>query len=274
MRVPILLALFSVLSFAQDAREIVLRSLELDSQNERLARSYTFVEREQVQMFDGRGRVKRTRIQTYDVTLVEGSPYRRLIARDDKPLSPKEEKKQEEKLRKSIEKRQKETPEQRAKRIAEWEKKRRENHEPLLEIPDAFDLCLAGEEQIDGRDAWIIDATPHPGYRPKSRMARMFTKFKGRIWIDKRDSVWVKAEAEALDTISFGWFLARLRTGARLSFEQTRVNDEVWLPKHAQASLSGRAALLVSFNAAVDVTYSNFRKFQANSRLVSFEPPK
>jgi hypothetical protein len=109
MRLIALIALSTALSFAQDARQIVLRSLELDSRNERIARNYTFVARNETRQVDGQGRLKQRRVLTYDVTLLEGSPYTRLIARDDKPLSPAEERKEAEKLRKSIEQRRKET---------------------------------------------------------------------------------------------------------------------------------------------------------------------
>ncbi|MGC9969972.1 MAG: hypothetical protein ABSE56_05220 [Bryobacteraceae bacterium] len=274
MRLFALIALSTALSFAQDARQIVLRSLELDSRNERIARNSTFVERNESREVDGQGRLKQHRVLTHDVTLLEGSPYTRLIARDDKPLSPAEERKEEEKLRKSIEQRRKETPDQRARRLADWEKKRREDHEPLLEIPEAFELRIAGEERVGGKDAWIIEATPRPGFRPKSRLARLFPKLKGRLWIDKQDSVWVKLEAEALDNISFGLFLVRLQKGARMTFEQTRVNDEVWLPKRATIVLAARVMLLKSIRAEVEATFQNYRKFQSESRLVGFEPPK
>jgi len=86
MRWVALAVLCSAFSPAQDAREIFLRSLKLDSDNERIARNYTFVERGDIRENDAQGRLKQRRVLTHDVTLVEGSPYRRLIARDDKPL--------------------------------------------------------------------------------------------------------------------------------------------------------------------------------------------
>jgi len=273
MRLIALIALAAALSFAQDARQIVLRSLELDGRNERIARNYTFVARNETRQIDRQGRLKQRRVLTYDVTLLEGSPYTRLIARDDKPLSPAEQRKEEEKLRKSIEQRRKETPDQRTRRLADWEKKRREQHDPLLEIPEAFELRVAGSERVDGKDAWIIDGTPRPGFRPKSRLARFFPKFKGRLWIDKQDSVWVKAEVDVLDIISFGLFLARLQKGAHLTFEQTRVNDEVWLPKRVTVAFAARVLLLKTIRAEVDATFRDYRKFQSESRLVGFEPP-
>jgi hypothetical protein len=272
MRLLALAALCSSFLPAQDAREIVLRSVKLDSDNYRIARNYTFVERSDDRENDAQGRLKQHRVLTHDVTLLEGSPYRRLIARDDKPLPPAEEKKEQEKLRKSIAERRKETPEQRARRLSDWEKRRREEREPLLEIPDAFDLRIAGQDRVDGRDVWIVEGTPRPGYRARSREARLFTKFKGRLWIDQQDSVWVKMECEALEDISFGLVLARLRKGARLTFEQTRVNGEVWLPKRVTIDLAARL-LLKNIRSQVEITYKDYRKFQSDSRLVGFEAP-
>ena len=270
MRSVVLLVLASTLALAQDARQIVTRSLELDSSNERIARNYTFTMRQETRQLDSEGTVKSVRSRTEDVTLLDGSQYQRLIARDDKPLPPSDEKKEQEKLRKSIDERRKETEAQRAKRLADWEKSRRERHEPLLEIPDAFNLRIVGEEAVDGRAAWIIEATPRAGFEPKSRTARFFPKFKGRLWISKEDSVWVKAEAEALDTISIGWFLARLQKGARMAFEQTRVNGEVWLPKRMGFDVAARIALVKSIRASVNVTFTDYKKFQSDSRVVGF----
>ena len=75
------------------------------------------------------------------------------------------------------------------------------------------------------------------------------------------------------DTISFGLFLARLSPGSRLSFEQTRVNDEIWLPLHAQIRVDARLGLLMKVDAEVDVTYRDYRKFQTDSHMVAADKP-
>jgi hypothetical protein len=207
-----------------DAREIVRRSLEMDQKNQAIARNYTFLERQDTRMLDRSGKPKKPpEIRTFDVTLLEGSPYRRLVARNDRPLPPDEERKEAEKLRKSIDERRKETPAQRQLRIAEWERKQQHQRAPFQEIPDAFDLRVAGEETLNGREAYVIAVTPKPGYKPKLAAAAYFPKIKGKLWIDKRDNQWIKGEIETLDTISFGGILVRLdkgrprhvRTGAR-----------------------------------------------------------
>jgi len=263
--IPCLLAAQS----APDAREIVRRSVELDRKNEAIARNYTFLERDETRMLDRSGKPKKApESRTFDVTLLEGSPYRRLVKRNDRPLPPEEERKEQEKLRKSIDERSKETPAERQNRIAEWDRKQQRQRAPFQEIPDAFDLRLAGEETLDGRGVYVIAATPKPGYKPKLASAAYFPKIKGKLWIDKRDNQWVKGEIETLDTISIGGILVRLAKGSRATFEATRVNDEVWLPKQITLDGSARLLLVVGARAQIDIAFSNYRKFQADSRLV------
>src|ERR1035441_8051148 len=65
---------------AQDAREIVRRSIEAESAGVEVARNYTYLEREETRELDGSGKLKNLVVHTYDVTLLEGSPYRRMVA--------------------------------------------------------------------------------------------------------------------------------------------------------------------------------------------------
>jgi hypothetical protein len=274
MRAVWLLIAACSLAAAEDPREIVRRSVQLMDHNLIVARNYTFLERTEERELDGHGKVAKREIKQYDVTLLEGSPYRRLTGKDDRPLSPEETRQEQKKLDDSIAQRLKESPEARAKRIADWDKKRQREREPLTEIPDAFDFRIVGEAQVDGHNVWVIEGTPRPGYQARSTLARYFPKFRGKLWIDKADYQWVKVEGEVTDDISWGLFVARLNKGARLSIQMTRVNDEVWLPKLIEASGSARIALLKKFNVQDDTSFSNYRRFQTESRIVSMTPPQ
>src|SRR5947209_4251437 len=99
------------------------RSIEHERSNAEAALNYTFLQRQQEQDMDAAGKVKKTESETWDVTLLEGSPYRRLVARNDQALSPKEQAKEEEKLQRSIRERKAESPEARRKRIDDWRRK-------------------------------------------------------------------------------------------------------------------------------------------------------
>lgn len=253
----------------EDPREIVRRSVNVDSKYLALIRQYTFIERNQTTQFDSKGKVKEQSSRTWDTTLLEGSPYRRLLARDDKPLSPEEEAKEQEKLRNSIAGRKNETPEQRNARIDEARRRQEKQRAPIKEVPEAFDFKIVGEEKIKGVDVWVIDATAKPGYKPRASMAFFFPKVKGRLWIAKSDYQWVRAEGESVETITFGGILARVGKGATIRIEQVRVNDEVWLPSRIDIAATARIALLKVFRGKVEMTFDKYRKFQADSRIVN-----
>src|ERR1039458_2490192 len=234
---------------AQDAREIVRRSIEAESAGVEAARAYTYLERQETRELDGSGKLKNLAVHTYDVTLLEGSPYRRLVALNDQPLTAKEQKKEEEKL-----------PQSNVARSADWRRKQEKQREPLREIPDAFDLRLLPDESLDGHAMWVIDATPKAGYKPKLKSAFFFPKVKMRFWIDRQDYQAVKAGIETLETIAWGGILARLAKGDRLTFEMARVNDEVWLPKAIRITGSARVLLVKGFRGEIEISYSNYKK--------------
>ncbi len=245
------------------------RACEVDRQNVETVRNYTYLQRQVDTDLDGAGKVKKRDIRTWDITYQEGSPYRRLVARNDQPLPAQEQRQEDEKLRASIEQRRKETPEQRDRRIAEWHRRQERQREPVKELPDAFNFRLVGEEALNGGQTWVIDATPKPGYKAKSSGASFFSKVQARLWIDKNDYQWVKVDMETLDTISFGGILFRVGKGGHLVLEQLRVNNEVWLPKRVTAQASARLLLVKGYHKDLEMTFSNYRKFQAESRVVS-----
>src|SRR5215469_2105246 len=115
-------------------QEMVRRALAAYTRDDAIVRQYTYLQRDDFRMLDGDGNVKHRDIHTFDITLLEGSPYRRLVKRNDQPLSPDEEKQQQANLQRSIDERRKETPEQRRQRVADWDRKRMERERELEEV--------------------------------------------------------------------------------------------------------------------------------------------
>jgi len=101
--------------------------------------------------------------------------------------------------------------------------------------------------------------------------AKFLPKFHGRVWIDKAEAQWAKMDIVCIDTVSLGWFLARFHKGSRLVVEQTRVNDEVWLPRHVAVKVDVRLALLKNFNVDMQQTYRDYKKFRATAKIVGVE---
>jgi hypothetical protein len=253
-----------------DAREIVRRSIAAELENAKRAKNYTFLQRTEERELDDGGQVKSKQSKTYDVTMLQGSSYRRLIERNDHPLLPKEEKKEQDKLRASLVDRRHETPAQREKRVSEYDNRPGRNRAMLSEIPEAFDFSFRAEEEVDSRPVYVIEGMPKAGYRPQSADARiLLPKLKLTVWIDKADFNWARINAEVIDTITWGLCLFKMSPGARFELQQTRVNDEVWLPRHTRVMMSARVAFVKKVNLEQEATFKNFRKFQSDSQLVS-----
>jgi hypothetical protein len=136
-------------------------------------------------------------------------------------------------------------------------------------LPEAFDFRLADEETWNGNSLYVIEAAPRPGYQPRSRTAKVLAHVRCKLWIDKQDYHLVEAELEVIETVSMGLFLVRLAKGSSAIFEQTRLNNKVWLPRHVRAFVSARLGLVKTLHLDQEVSYSNCREFQTDSPVVS-----
>lgn len=261
---PVLLLAFAAAPAPRpDPAEIVRKSVSLDQDNWKKARDYAYIERQQQQ--DGSGK---TSSKTYDVTYLYGKEFRRLIAKDDKPLPEGDGAKEQRRYDKAVSKQAAKSPEKRAKEEADAEKEHEKDREFAREIPDAYDFQLLGEDRIDGHPAWIISATPKPGFVAHDAQAKALDKVRAKIWIDQESYEWVKADAEVIRPFKWGLFLLALNPGTVLHFTQTRVNNEIWLPKQIAVDLDARV-LFKNLSGSFDDTFSNYRKFTSDAKMVS-----
>jgi hypothetical protein len=249
-------------------KELIRQAAEKDIENEKKQRDYTYVQRQEGHKLDGKGQIKSKEIKTFEVMILYGEHVERMVAKDDKPLSEKDTAKEEEKIQKILEKGRNENDERRKKRLEKEEKDRQEGREFVREVSEAYNFRLAGIEELGGRDAYVIDADPRPGFAPHQKYAKVLPKFRFRVWIDKAETQWVKLDAQCIDTVSFGLFLARIHKGSRVLIETARVNDEVWLPQHVALKVDVRLALLKNFNVEEDVTYRDYKKFRSDTKIV------
>ena len=248
-------------------RDLIRKAADNDVENDKKQRDYTYTERQEVRRLDGKGQVKSTEVKTYDVMEIYGEQVQKLVSKDDKTLSEKEARKEDDKIQKLIDKRKNESESDREKRLRKEAKEREDDRQFVREVADAYILQYVGVESLAGRENYVIAGDPKPGYQPIHKEAKILTKTKFRVWIDKEDSQMSKLNVELLDTASFGLFLARLHKGAHVTIENTRVNDEVWLQQHVSVKLDARIALLKDFNVDVDVTDRDYKKFRTDTKI-------
>src|SRR5262249_12135525 len=277
---PVSKPLLRSLPPTDDPKEIVRRSVDADHHNWDLARSYTCRQHEVAKRLGKHGEVKSTEIKTYDVNFYYGREYSQLIEKNNEPLSASDQKKEDERLEKFLAKLRNQSEEDRAKHAAREKKEREEQRAFLRDMVNAYDFTLVGDETVNGADTWVIEATPRKDFHPTQPHADVLAKIKGNIWIEKKEYNWVKAEAESIDTISFGLFLFRVHKGTRFSLEQLHLNDEVWLVKRFYLNGGARIALLKNEALEQEDTFSNYKKFTTSTRIVGVKeipeekPPK
>jgi hypothetical protein len=249
---------------APDPLEIVRRSVDRDWTDFESRKNYTYQERSEFRQYAGNGGAAKVRSETNEILILAGRPYERLTARDDKPLPAREERREQTKLDSELAKRQHESPAEQAR----YRKERTEGRTFIREIPDAFTFRLTGEGAVSNHPAWIIEARPKPGYRAVHLRAKDFARVRATIWIEQATYHWVKVDADVLSTISVGFGLLRIAPGSSMHFEQTRVNDEIWLPSIMLVRFEARLALLKVLRGDYDIRYSDYRKFQSDSKIV------
>jgi hypothetical protein len=234
-----------------DARQIVVQSLAATERSWQARDHYTFMERDEDRRLDTLGHVKSENVDVTRMTLVNGIRFEQLTERNGQLPSAAEQKKSD----KDLEKLKHETAEEKAARLT----KVQENRSLLQDLLEAFDFYLIGEEIVGGRPAYVLQATPHAGYRPRGKYGKLFSKVEGKLWVDKQDFGWIRVDGEVTQSFSIGFLVARVQRGSHIIMEQTCVGDAVWVPKRVEMKASARILFLKSLDLERILTYSDYR---------------
>ncbi len=208
---------------------------------------------------------------TYEVIMMDGTPYQRLIAENGRPLSPARQGQEEEKEAKERARRRSESLDERSRRIAKYRDDREHDNVLMSQMAVAFTFRLAGEENVAGRPAYVLIASPKPGYRPINRQAKVLIGMQGKMFIDKQDFHWAKVEAEVIHTVTFAGFLARVGPGTRFELENEPVNGTlrgtIWQPRRFEVHVAASVLFWERNSTTID-TYRDYRSETASGRKV------
>jgi hypothetical protein len=238
-----------------DARKIVEPSIAATDRSWRSRARYKYMQREEDRRLDSHGLVKSEDVKVSTVIFINGVSFEQLVEHNGLPPSAEEQRKQRGKLNKL----KRETPEERVARLRQEEE---DNASLIRELPQAFDFKLIGEEIVNARPAYVLQATPHPGYRARGKYGEMFSKVQGKLWVDKEDFGWVKADGQVIQPFSIGLFLARVLPGSHISMEQTRVGDGIWMRKHVEVRAAAKILFIRSLVINKVLTYSSYQQAQ------------
>jgi len=119
-------------------------------------------------------------------------------------------------------------------------KKQKERAELIDQTRSAFVFTFLGEETRGERTLSKFRMDPNPGYKPPSRMASIFSKVKGIVWLDDTSGQMARIEGEVTDDISFGVFLGKIYKGSHFMQERYEFAPGVWLPSFSQYDFDAR----------------------------------
>jgi hypothetical protein len=238
--------------------EIVQRAADREAANQQARREYTYRETLWSKA------AKQTTFEAHDIFSIAGKEYRKLVEKDGKPLPADRAAKEQARFDKEVEKARKESPEKLQKRA---EEERRKDREFRDEVARSFEFTLVGEEDVSGRPCYRVHAEPRKDYRAKGD-AKVLSKLRGDIWIDKTAFHWTKVDLESVDSISGMGGLVRLAKGTHMVATRTFVNGEVWFPDKVVVKATAKALLFISAAVDVQARYSHFKKFSVESKVL------
>jgi hypothetical protein len=229
---------------------IVARSVEANNADWKAAPGYDHYEQDRT----GSG------TETYHVRMILGSPYKRLVAVNGKPLPPLQQAEQQHNLEETLSQRRNESPSETEERIAKWERGREQNHLLMQQLTKALRFKLLGQQRLGGREVYVLEATPRPGYQPPNRDTEVLTGMRGRLWIDARTFQWAKVEARVVHPVWIGGFLARVEPGTRFELTNQPVGDGIWLPKRFVMKSRAKVLFFFTLKTQQESTYFGYEK--------------
>lgn len=233
-----------------NAQAIIEKSVAVNAADFKAAVNFNWVET------DKTGRSSKKSV----VTMIEGTPYYRLIAMNGKPLSKSQETQEEKKQQQVIAQRRAETTEQRRDRIEKFKKERRRDNAMMEELTKAFNFTLLGQRTVRGYPAYALRAMPRPGYKPPSMELQVLTGMQGELWIDQKNFHWVKVTAQVIHPVSIEGFLAEVEPGTRFELDNMPVGDgSTWEASHFSMRSNARVFHLLPRESNEDDTYTEYK---------------
>jgi hypothetical protein len=212
--------------------------------------------------------------KTFQVTMIDGTPYQRLLAVDGKPLSKEQAAEEWKKQEQATSERRAQTAEQRNKRIADYAKDRKRDHIMMSQLSQGFVFKLMGARRIGKRSVWVLSATPKPGYQPPNMESQVLIGMRGEMWIDQQTYEWVKVTSEVIRPVSIEGFLAEVEPGTRFEIEKTPVAAGIWQVAHFTMQSHAKVLHLINKDSAEEDWYYDFTPANGSEKTESQLPRK
>jgi hypothetical protein len=255
---------------AQDLPPIPQLVLDVESNEkaaEAAARDYTYHVHFQQLELDNSGNLKKTTTTDSESLTIDGVRIDRVVARDGKPLTPKEAQKESDHIDKEVAK----AKERRAK-LADKGHDTDSHGDEILTASRILELGSFSNPRrvdLDGRPTIVADYNGDPNAKTHTEFEKAFRDLVGTVWIDEQDRTLSRAQGHFLHDFKIGGGLVvDIKGGSSFEVRYAKINHEVWLPIEASGQGKIRFLLFTGFNGRVHLETSDYRKFRSTSTII------
>jgi hypothetical protein len=189
-----------------------------------------------------------------------------LIAQNDQPLSPEQQKAENDHLAWLTN-----SPDQLRKKRAREKDDAERTLRMVKALPNAFryeyDGIQAGEPNVGkaGDDLVRLNFSPNPGYSPPSREEQVFAGMKGYLLIDVAEKRIAKIDGTLFRQVSFGWgIIGHLDKGGYFRVQQADVGQGSWEITAMALKMTGKILWFKSISIDSDEVLSGFQRVPEN----------
>jgi len=216
---------------------------------------YTYEKRSLLERLDANGQPVSSEEKIYQVTLISGFPFNRLVKIQGRKLSAEElrrEDAREERFRQRF--------------ISADRKKLVAQKEALVtpELLDRYQFTVKERVVLSNRPTLVLTFTPKEANLPSgTAQDKLLNGMAGTIWIDEGDADTARLMVNLVEPVSLGWFgwLGSL-TRCELSLERQRMPDGVWI-NTKQALLIQCRKLMATLRFRTTEESRGFRQLEA-----------
>lgn len=202
------------------------------------------------------GKLNTKEVEEYDIIYKNGSPLRKLVSKNGKPLNAKDAEEQK------------------------YEPVRRQPNGPAAiieankiaeDVLRIMNLKLVRREMVGNRPAIVVEFSPRTNVKPlTTRGKELFSRIEGKAWVDEMDHVVSRITWRFLEG-SGGNPMLRAEKGGDVTQEWLKFRDEVWLPAYSER----HSTLRFFFGKRISVLrkdeYSEYKKFVSETTIKVIE---
>lgn len=236
--------------------EALRQHLAVESNDAPILDGYTYhLKRTLAEVVKG-GKLNPKEVEEYDIIYTNGSPQRKLVSKNGKPLNAKGAEEQK------------------------YEPVRHQPNAPAAIIQSnkvaedvlrIMNLKLVRREMVGNRPAIVVEFSPRTNAKPlTTRGKEFFSRIEGKAWVDEMDHVVSRITWRFLEG-SGGNPMLKTDKGGDVTQEWLKFRDEVWLPANSER----HSTLRFFFGKRISVLrkdeYSEYKKFVSETTIKVIE---